>query len=329
MLTHKERLQACIHDDTALDRPPVALWRHFPVDDQAPDSLAAATLEFQDRYDFDLVKVTPASSFCLKGWGAVDTWEGSTEGTRRYTKHLIENPRDWERLRPLDPHKDPYLNGQLTCLQRIRETLDPETPVLQTIFSPLAQAKNLSGEQLLMAHLRLHPEAVLKALETITQTTRLFVLACVDLHIEGVFYAIQQAQADLLTLSEYETFGSPFDLRILQETSSLWCNMLHLHGINIYPQLMAKYPCQIVNWHDRETAPSLSEARQAFPGILCGGISQNSMVFDTPERLQEQSLDACEQTGGKKFILGTGCVVPIIAPHGNLIAVRKSVEGRA
>ena len=62
-LSAHERLQACLKDDPALDSPPVALWRHFPVDDQEAATLAAATLDFQRHYDFDLVKVTPASSF--------------------------------------------------------------------------------------------------------------------------------------------------------------------------------------------------------------------------------------------------------------------------
>ena len=29
------------------------------------------------QYDFDLVKVTPASSFCLRDWGAEDRWTGN------------------------------------------------------------------------------------------------------------------------------------------------------------------------------------------------------------------------------------------------------------
>ena len=80
MVTQRERLEAAIAGELA-DRPPVALWRHFPVDDQDPAELARSTAEFQYRYDFDFVKVTPSSSFCLKDWGSQDLWEGSTEGT--------------------------------------------------------------------------------------------------------------------------------------------------------------------------------------------------------------------------------------------------------
>ena len=49
-----ERLQATLRGEP-VDRVAVALWRHFPVDDQAPDTLAAATVEWQAQYDFDLV----------------------------------------------------------------------------------------------------------------------------------------------------------------------------------------------------------------------------------------------------------------------------------
>src|SRR5258708_32825511 len=97
MTTHKERIQACIQGEV-IDRPPVALWRQFPIDDQSPGTLAKATFNFQQTYDFDLVKVTPASSFCVRDWGVEDEWHGHTEGIRQYTKRVINNPQDWEKF---------------------------------------------------------------------------------------------------------------------------------------------------------------------------------------------------------------------------------------
>jgi uroporphyrinogen decarboxylase len=324
-LTHRERLQACLAGDSALDRPPVALWRHFPVDDQDPESLAVASLDFQRHYDFDLVKVTPASSFSIKDWGAEDVWEGHTEGTRRYTRRVIEKPQDWERLPVLSP-SSPHLARQLACLRYIRADLSPETPLLQTIFSPLAQAKNLAGGERLVVHLRQHPEAVSKGLETIAVTTRRFVEACMKVGLDGVFYAVQHAQAGLLTLEEYEKFGLPFDLHILESVRALWCNILHLHGDHIYFKLAEQYPCQIVNWHDRETGPSLAEGLKNYRGVVCGGISQKTIVFEDKSEVQKEAADAISQTGGRRLILGTGCVVPVIAPHGNILAARQIVE---
>ena len=324
MNTHKERMQACL-DGHPLDRTPVALWRHFPVDDQDPRLLAEATLQFQSTYDFDFVKVTPASSFCIKDWGADDEWIGDTEGTRRYTKHVIHNPRDWEQLPILEPTV-PHLAGQLDCLRFLRAELGPETPLLQTVFSPLAQAKNLAGKDGLITHLRLYPEAVMKGLANIAETTRRFIEACLETGIDGIFYAIQHAQASLLTLEEYKTFGLPHDQKVVEPVQGLWCNLLHLHGHDVYFSLLDSLSFQIVNWHDRETSPSLVEAQGRFSGVVCGGMRQDSLVYGDQTQVRNEAADAIQQTEGKRFILGTGCVVPIIASHGNLLAARKSVE---
>jgi uroporphyrinogen decarboxylase len=324
MTTHKERIQASF-DGKIVDRPPVALWRHFPVDDQTPESLAKATLHFQQTYDFDLVKVTPASSFCLKDWGVEDKWIGHTEGTRQYTKRIIHGPKDWEQLPILDS-TSPHLADQLTCLRLIRSELAPETPLLQTIFSPLAQAKNLAGNETLIAHLRLYPEAVMKGLAAIAETTRRFTEACIETGIDGVFYAIQHAQASLLTLEEYKAFGVPNDLKVLEPSQGLWCNLLHLHGHAVYFSLLDDFHFQIVNWHDRETYPSLAEGQKHFNGVVCGGMRQDTLVYEDQDEVRKEAADAIQQTNGKHFILGTGCVVPVIASHGNILAARKSVE---
>ena len=324
MTTHKERIQACL-DNQILDRPSVALWRHFPVDDQDPQLLADATLNFQRTYEFDLVKVTPASSFCVRDWGVEDQWMGDTEGTRRYTRRIIQNPRDWENLPVLDPIV-PHLAGQLDCLRFLRAELGPDTPLLQTIFNPLSQAKNLAGNDMLIAHLRFYPEAVMKGLATIAETTRRFVEACLDTGVDGIFYAIQHAQASLLTLEEYQTFGLPYDEKVLEPAQELWCNLLHLHGHNVYFSLLDSLKFQIVNWHDRETSPSLTEAQNLFAGVVCGGMRQDTLVYGDQAQVQNEAEDAIQQTEGKRFMLGTGCVVPVIASHGNILAARKSVE---
>jgi uroporphyrinogen decarboxylase len=324
MTTHRERIQAAIKGEM-IDRPPVALWRHFPVDDQSPETLANATLHFQSNYDFDLVKVTPASSFSVKDWGVEDEWVGDTEGTRRYTQRVIHDARDWESLPILEPNA-PHLAGQLACLRLIRAQLGPDTPMLQTVFSPLAQAKNLAGNDVLLEHLRNRPSSVLKGLKTIAETTRRFVEAARETGIDGIFYAVQHAQANILSYEEYKLFGLIFDMQALGPARDLWCNMLHLHGNQVHFELANEFPFQIVNWHDRESHPSLAEAQRLFAGAVCGGMRQDTLVYRDQAQVQEEVADAIRQTSGKRFILGTGCVVPVIASHGNIVIARKSVE---
>jgi uroporphyrinogen decarboxylase len=324
MITHRERIQTCLSGGQT-DRPPIALWRHFPEDDQNPESLAAATLKFQQTYDFDIVKVTPASSFAVKDWGVEDEWNGNPEGSHDYTKRVIHKPQDWEALKPLDPSA-PHLSGQLACLRFIRRNLDPETPLIQTIFNPLAQAKNLAGSDRLLEHIRKYPEAVMQGLKTITKTTVKFTEAARELGIDGIFYAVQHAQGSMLELDDYKSIAVLFDQRVLGAAEGLWCNMIHLHGRDIYFSLLRLLHCQIVNWHDRESRPTLGEAQSLFKGAVCGGIRQDTLASGTKAKVREEAKQAIEQTQGRRFILGTGCVVPYNAPHENIMAARESVE---
>lgn len=325
MVTHRERIQACIHNERT-DRTPIALWRHFPLEDQNPETLAKATLDFQKKYDFDIVKVTPASSFMVKDWGVEDEWQNNPEGSRTYTKHVIKTPQDWESLKPLDPLTSPHLSGQLACLRSIKGQLDPETPLVQTVFNPMSQAKNLAGNPLLLEHIQKYPEAVAKGLETITKTTTKFIEAVCDIGVDGIFYAVQHTQASLISLDDYKSLALPFDQEALRPAENLWCNILHLHGKDIYFSLLRLLNFPIVNWHDRETYPPLIEAHNFFRGTLCGGIRQDTLQFGTQDEVINEAEDAISQTGDKRFILSTGCVVPYVTSHENMMAARKSVE---
>jgi uroporphyrinogen decarboxylase len=173
-------------------------------------------------------------------------------------------------------------------------------------------------------HLRLYPEAVMKGLATIAETTRRFVEACLETGIDGVFYAIQHAQANVLSLAEYQAFGLPYDQKALEPAQDLWCNLLHLHGHDIYFSVLDSLKFPIVNWHDRETFPALAEAQKLFSGVVCGGMRQDTLVYREKAEVLKEATDAIQQTGGQRFILGTGCVVPIIASHGNILAASKT-----
>lgn len=324
-MNHLQRLEACIAGKE-IDRPPVALWRHFPVDDQHPETLARSVLDFQSTFDFDFIKVTPASSFCVKDYGVLDLWKGNPEGTRDYVDFPVKQASDWQRLEPLSPSEG-QLGNQLRTLQIIINETDTFTPVIQTIFNPMAQAKNLVGKEQLLVHMRQHPQELLAALEILTENTIRFIQSCIKLGIQGMFFAVQHAQTSLLTSGEVEEFILPFDQRIISAASNLWLNVMHLHGKDIYFDLIPKQGFSVVNWHDQETPPTLQEAKAFFADAVCGGLKQwETLVYGTPATVTNEARQAIHATSGERFILGTGCVLPIIAPRSNIQAARQAVE---
>lgn len=324
-MSRRQRLLATIAGQPT-DRIAVALWRHFPGDDQRPADLAAATLAWQAQYDWDFIKVSPASSYCLVDWGIQTRFGGGDEGTREYLNTVIQTPEDWTRLPLLDPAAG-ALGGQLRCLELIRAGVGEEVPFIQTIFSPLAQARHLVGADRLLVQIRRDPAAVHAGLETITRSTIAFVEAAKTQGIAGIYYALQWASYSVLSRAEYREFGEPYDRRILAAAADCWFNMLHLHGVNVMFDLIAAYPGQALNWHDRETPPALGDGMRRFAGAVSGGLEHwEDILRGTPEQIRARVADAVAQTGGQRLIVSSSCVAPCNAPFSNLRAVRAAVE---
>jgi uroporphyrinogen decarboxylase len=318
------RLEAVIAG-AEVDRLPVALWRHWPGDDQDPEALAAAHLKWQADYDWDFVKVSPSSSYCLVDWGVRDEWRGHPEGTREYTGRAVQQPSDWQQLLPLDPYQG-MLGAQLECLRVLGRELGETTPFIATIFSPLAQAKNLAGEERMLSHLRRYPDELGQGLATIADATIAFIEAARETGIAGIYYAVQHARFALMGPGEYLRFGRPFDERILSAAADLWLNVLHIHGEGVMFDLAADYGVPLINWHDRESGVSLAEGLSQFRGAASGGVSRETLWRDTPEPALEEARDAVLQTDGRRLVLGAGCVVMTNTPTRNIRLLRELAD---
>lgn len=328
-MNKRERLEKTIAGE-ATDRVPVALWRHFPGDDQRAADLAQSVVEFQRTYDWDLVKVTPASTYCVLDYGVQDEWRGAIEGNREVTKYVVKRSLDWTELRVLDPLRG-ELGKYLECLRMVTDGLTDsshEAPVLATIFSPLSHAKKLAGQELLLRQLRTHPDRLRSGLNSITESVLRFIDALRRLPIAGIFYAMQHASFDIMSQAEYEAFGVPYDLKILESLpDKWWLNMLHLHGDAPMFELVSSYPAQVLNWHDRHTKPDLPQGKTLFRGAVCGGLAQwEDLHQGTPASIGNTARDSIAQTAGRRLILSTGCVMLVTTPLSNARATRQVVE---
>jgi len=327
-MDHWSLIEAAIAGQPA-ERVPVALWRHFPLDDQDPGKLAARTLEWQKKWDFDLVKFMPSGTYSVEDWGAKSVYEGAANGARAVSAPGVRSPEDWRRLPRLDAKKG-VLGAQNAALARAAQELGGAVPILQTVFSPLTTARKLAGEAVL-EHLRSNPAALEAGLRTITDTTIDFSLAALAAGAHGLFFATQLATTDVLTADEYARFGKRFDLEVLSAIKGKTkINMLHLHGENVMFDLLAGYPVQMINWHDRLTAPSLKDAVSRFKGALVGGVEERGLLVAGPvQAIRAQVRDAIEQTGSRRLVLGPGCVAAIAAPEHNIQALIDEARGSA
>jgi uroporphyrinogen decarboxylase len=308
------------------DRTPVALWRHWPEADQNGDSLARATVAFQRRYDFDFVKLSPASNYAVAGWGGRSEWRGSPVGTRDWVERAVTEPEDWLRLKPLDPRAG--LQGELlAALRLVRADLGNAVPIIPTVFNPLAMAKYLAGEAVLNRHLREAPDAVMTGLRTLTESILRFLEAARQVGIDGIFFAVQHASQPVLSEADYRRVGEQSDRQVLSMVSGCWLNILHLHGQFPHFALGASYPVQAINWHVGECPPTLREAVDLTSQALCGGLDSSRLLEEpSPEAVQMMVRRAQTEADPARLILSAGCVLPWQLPDRIIAAIRAAVE---
>lgn len=324
-MNKRERLAAAIHRQP-VDRPPIALWRHFPGDDLDHEKFARRIVDFQNKYDFDFVKVTPAASYVAELYGGELVDAGNREGTRTHVRRVIHDWHDWSRIEPIDPDH-PVFKRERDAMQRIRAALGKNVPVLQTIFSPLSCARTLAGDRLVQ-DMREHPGELMHALHHLGTTMERFALNAVEAGADALFLATQVASRDVLTAEESRAFGQMYNLALINELHGhVDFILLHIHGENVYYEHLFKYPVQIVNWHDRLTPPTLRAGKALFDGAVAGGIEEWSVLAaGTPEQVTAQVQDAIQQTDGVGLIVAAGCVIPIDTPVANIQAARAAVE---
>ncbi len=323
-MNKRERLHAAFHKQ-AVDRTPIALWRHFPGDDLDPEKFARRVVEFQHTYDFDFVKVTPAASYISEMYGAELRDAGNREGTRTHVTRVINDWRDWGKLKPVPPDH-PVIRREQDAIRRIRAALGKDVPVMQTLFTPMSCARTLAGDRF-VEDLREHPGEFQHALQALGTTMERFAHASIDAGADALFLATQVASRDVLTSEESRGYGQMYNLALLNELRGhVDFILLHIHGENIYYEHLFKYPVQVVNWHDRQTPPTLREGKALFDGAVAGGIDEWGTLQTTPEAVTAQVRDAIAQTDGTGLIVAAGCVIPIDTPPANIRAARDAVE---
>ncbi len=327
-MDHWQRVEAALKGE-AVDHPPIALWRHFPEDDQHVDRLVAHTLEWQRRWAFDLVKFMPSGTYGVEDWGAVSAYAGQANGARAVVGPRVVRTDDWNAIRDLDVRRGSY-GRQNQALRETAKALEGSVPILQTVFSPLTTARKLATDRL-YADLRRSPDVMHRALSVITDVTIRFALDALDAGAHGVFLATQLASYRLLSADEYERFGKAYDLAVLSALAGrARLSMLHVHGDDIMFDLVADYPVQMINWHDRLTEPGLREAAKRFPGIVVGGLEEHgALARGDLAGVAGQVANAIAQTGGRRLMIGPGCVVPIAASDDAIAAAVRATREAA
>ena len=119
-MTRTERVQAAVNG-AEVDRVPVCFWHHFQPEGSGR-AMAEATLRFfDDEFALDIAKVMPDLPY-------------------PFPRKSISSVEDWRLIEPIDLVRSRYFRERAEAIAILRDALGFDTPVIMTVFSPMAEA---------------------------------------------------------------------------------------------------------------------------------------------------------------------------------------------
>lgn len=312
-----------------VDRPPISFWGHAYHRESTAADLAAATLEFRDRYDWDFVKLNPRASYHGEVWGLAMRTSGVPNQKPVRVSFPVRSPADWRAVdeRPLDA---PPLAEQLEAIRLVRRGLPDDVLLVQTVFSPLAIAADLAdGPRAVLDHLRQDESTVLAAVWRIAATFSRYARAALEAGADGLYFAtVDWATRDLLTPDEYARYARPTDLELLGAAAGATMNLVHVCRPRNLLRELADYPAHGFSWDAADPSnPGLRRGLEWFGGAAVGGIGYGPTLTDSsPETALAELRAGFEATGGRRWIVAPGCSIPPATSPATLEALRAAVD---
>jgi len=292
-LSRKERVDRALAGKD-VDRPPFSLWHHFGL--KTAQEHAARTLEFHRAYRTDFVKVM--SDF--------------------------DYPKPAGKWYELKVNPNPFPD-QIRSLELIRDGLNGDGYMLETVFNPFNVAQKLSSKDEVLRLMKEKPQALLDALDVITQSEILHAKRALSTGAAGILFSVANANQKELSPAEYEKFSRPFDKRFMEAVADARLNFLHLHVEPAYLPHVRDFKGPVVNYSMHVSGIPIGDMRREYPSMtIAGGVDEVNYRKLAPEEMKRQ-WQAAARAAGSRYILTPGCSVPNDSAPEELTRLAKAV----
>ena len=303
-MNKRDRVMTALNGGTP-DRIPAAFWFHFTGEKASGQSAIDAHIDYFRQCGCDMMKIMSDSYF---------DYAASME---------VKTPADWYKLKPLGT-AHPFYAGQIERAREIAKAVRKDVPVYYTVFAPFSSIRSGYGDALVMRMLKENPDAVMHALDVITEDTQMFMKAVFDAGVDGIYYSVQGGEKNRLSVADYRRLVTPSDKAALDYANTLGnFNILHCCGWagdqnNV--EDWKDYQAAAVNWAVYVEKMDINAGRVFFPNVRCilGGLDNtvNGVLYKgTDDEVKAEIRRLCETNGSKGYILGADCSIPSDTPY--------------
>jgi uroporphyrinogen decarboxylase len=287
-VTRIERVRAAVAGG-AVDRPPFTVWYHFGLQHASPERTAQAHLEFFDAYDLDWLKLMNDYSYPMPA--GLET---------------LGEAGDLARVVPLDVAATP-LAAQLDVVTIVARALSGRALFVDTVFNAWNTLRRNVVKDAMERLMREAPKELETALGAVNETLVRYARQSLERGAAGIFFSVP-ASEEFVTREQYERFMRPFDLAFLEAVRGRGeLHVLHAHGGRLFFDRLLDYPVHALSWADRDSGPSLVEARRRTALALMGGIGHGKFQYTGAATIRREIRDAVATAGRARLFLAPGC----------------------
>ncbi|MES2353268.1 MAG: uroporphyrinogen decarboxylase family protein [Pseudomonadota bacterium] len=294
-------------------RPAVGFWQHHPVADQKAQSLADAALTFYDEVGGDLLKITPAGTYQATSLGLRDAWHGDSLGRRTIVSRPINTPDDWLLL---DEYAEgPIEKAVIEATALVRERLSPGVALFATVISPVTQALQLAGPELLASHASSAPQALQHGLEILVRRTYALLERYRAAGADGIYLALQHCVPTLQTPENYAAHGRWADEAVMAACIRFRGRILHLHGNPLHLTLPRPPTDWAVHFELGAANPEPAAFSERCARPLIAGLTTAELASErTAEAIRNRARAIFDNFGQPSGLVTAGCVLPLDFP---------------
>ncbi|NQV05174.1 uroporphyrinogen decarboxylase family protein [bacterium] len=295
-----------------------------------PAQMARATIAAQQALDLEVVFPDCDNYYLAEGFGCRSAFRDDEIASLEHP--AVEGFDDVFDLEVPDPTRDGRMPVVLEAISRIRTTLGPDVVIRAPGTGPFALASYLVGiDSFLLAvaklsrgreeHLR---PALERMLDLTTEALIRFGLAEIEAGADMVQCGDSLASCSVISPATFEQWVLPYHRKVFSAWKEAGATtLLHVCGNNTgILQLLADTGADIVAI---DHLVDLATAKKEIGGrvALIGNLDPVTTVrFGSPDDVALKAEAAlADAADGGRFILGTGCEVPVGTPIENLRAL--------
>jgi uroporphyrinogen decarboxylase len=252
------------------------------------------------------------------------------DGMPYVSEPVLKDYADFDRLSPVDSHRDGRLPLYLKALKLINEQIGDQVVVGSSVGGPFTAAASLRGTENFLRDLRKNPEMAHRLLQLVTVSALRYIDAVSDL---GLKPSISEptASGTLISARQFREFAKPY-LKMYVDRIIERCGsgpMLHICGntSRIWSD-MADTGATILSL-DNEI--DLAEAKEAVGDRVClaGNVRPvETLMKGTRDQVLTEAKECLRKAhdNPKGYILSSGCALPLDTPPENVMALMEAAR---